>query len=251
MEVISSLSENYADFDSIKVIYKIEGTVINESPLRIGSGSSEALGQVDQPVLMMKYKERRIPVIPGSSWKGALRSEAERFVRSSQELGRDKGWERWRACDIFSDEEREREENDPCVVCLLFGNTGLASHLRIFDSIPIGRYSLETITRVAIDRITGTQSSGKLFKVQVVSPGTLWSFKMTLINVDPTEDGEVSFLARYLLNKLTEGIQIGGGRSVGYGLVRLVKEKISVKKLEVSPQGLTSSAVDFSSLIGR
>ncbi|HDI85874.1 MAG TPA: hypothetical protein ENF83_00515, partial [Candidatus Korarchaeota archaeon] len=165
-------------------------------------------------------------------------SEAERFVGSTPSLGRSRGWQNWRACDIFElardQEKREREERDPCVVCSLFGNTGLASHVRFFDSIPLGDYSLETITRVAIERATGGQSPGKLFRVQIVSPGTLWSFRMELINVDlRNESDPVSFLARYVLRRLFEGVQVGGGRSVGYGAVKLLREGLSIRVTSV------------------
>jgi len=233
------LGNLYANFDVISSIWILEGYVINETPVRIGTGEAEALGRVDNPVLTMTIQGVRKPVIPGSSWKGVLRSEAERFVNSTQDLGKEKGWDNWRACDILivagNEKEREKEEENPCIVCSLFGNTGMASHLRVFDSIPVeGTYSLETISRVAIERITGGQSPGKLFRVQLVSPKAVWSFRMELINVDLLkEEGEdpTSFLARYLIRRLIEGVQIGGGKSIGYGLMKLRKEDLKLKVL--------------------
>ncbi len=215
----------------------MEGVVVNDTPLRVGRGGGrgdEPLGSVDNPVLTMRFGGRMVPVIPGSTWKGALRSEAERYVRAVE---RPQWGQFWRACDIFEvtndEEKRKREEEDPCVVCSLFGNTGLAAHLRFFDSYPLGTYSMETVTRVAIERLLGGQSPGKLFKVQLVSPGTRWKFRMVAINLDLEGEGPSQELARYVVSRLVDGIQVGGGKSVGNGLVRLIWEELRVRRVSV------------------
>ena len=250
------LGDSYLYFDRIDRVYVLEGFAENEAPLRVGTGGADALGQVDNPVLTLPLRGRRVPVIPGSSWKGALRAEAERFVRSTPSIGSEKGWSNWRSCDIFEVTEdpskRQAEEETPCVVCSLFGNTGLASHVRFFDSTPLeGTYTLETITRVAIERATGGQSPGKLFRVQVVSPGARWNFRLTIINVD-LEAGEdpVSYLARYVIQKLFAGVQLGGGKSVGYGLIKLRKDDVTLRVAEVTVSGLRSRTVDIENLRG-
>ncbi len=231
-------------FDKFSVSYIIRGNVINKSPLRIGSGRSQSLtSAVDNPVLMLRFGEEEVPVIPGSSWKGLLRSEAEVFVRSTEGLRQEFG-EVWRACNILevvnNEELRKSEEQDPCAVCRVFGNTGIASHVRFFDSYPVSGYSLETISRVAIDRITGGQSPGKLFNVQVVSPLTQWSFEMQVLNIDLRENSPESKIISYLMAKLLTGIQIGGGKSVGYGFVKLDRDSIAVKEIRLSKGGLSS-----------
>ncbi len=245
---------SYLYFDRLERLYLLEGFAENETPLRVGAGESDALGQVDNPVLTLMYGGRKVPVIPGSSWKGALRAEAERYVRSTPDIGAKKQWVNWRACDIFEvtddPDKRGEEEENPCVVCSLFGNTGIASHLRFFDSYPEeGTYSLETITRVAIERSTGGQSPGKLFRVQVVPPGAIWRFRMTLLNVD-LESGQdpASHLALYVIKKLLSGIQVGGGKSVGYGLIRLRDSGVKIKAIEVAAEGVAPRPVSLSDL---
>ncbi len=246
----------YPYFDRIEKLYVLEGIAENESPLRVGTGGDSALGQVDNPVLTLSFRGRSVPIIPGSSWKGALRAEAERFVRSTPNIGSERGWDSWRSCDIFEvtddSSRRKAEEENPCVVCSLFGNTGLSSHLRFFDSTPIeGTYSLETIARVAIERSIGGQSPGRLFKVQVISPGARWNFRLTIINVDlESEKDPTSYLARYVVQKLFTGLQLGGGKSVGYGLIRLLRDETSLKVVETTDSGLQKRILDVETIKG-
>ncbi len=232
----------------LKVIYIIEGTIINKTPLRVGSSNSQIImSAVDNPVLMMRRGDLEVPVIPGSSWKGLLRSEVERLVRSTEELKETYG-DVWRACDIIelteNEELRKKEEENPCVVCRVFGNTGIASHIRIFDSYPLGDYSLEVISRVAIDRVTGGQSPKRLFTVQVVSPLTKWNFEMQIINIDLSEESPERKLISYLFGRIISGLQIGGGKSVGYGLVNIDEKSVRVKEIRTGKEGLASKSYE-------
>jgi CRISPR-associated RAMP protein (TIGR02581 family) len=227
-----------ADLDRLVISYTIEGEAVNETPLRVGSGKREQyLGPVDNPVMTYMVGGEERPVIPGSSWKGVLRSEAERLVNSSPEIRDKKNWPSWRTCNIFelaeNEQLRKKEEENPCVVCSIFGNTGVASHLYFFDSLPKEKPTLHVIRRVAIDRVVGSQSPGRLFDVQVVPPETRWGFKMRIVNIDLKSDTPQAFLLSHLLRQLIDGIQIGGGRSVGYGEIRLVPETLLVKRMRI------------------
>ena len=228
---------DFEDFDKLKVRYRIEGEIVNETPLRVGSGGRQAFGSVDNPVITLPIEGREKPIIPGSSWKGIMRSEAERFVNSSPEIGKEKGWEFWRVCDIFevtsNPDIRKEEERNPCIVCRIFGNTGIASHVHFFDSLPKGDPHLQVIRRVAIDRITAGQSPGRLFDVQIVPPGTKWDFKMKIVNIEMKPEDPGGLLLSYLFKQLLEGIQIGGGKSVGYGLVKLIPCTITVREMKI------------------
>jgi CRISPR/Cas system CSM-associated protein Csm3 (group 7 of RAMP superfamily) len=46
-------------------------------------------------------------------------------------------------------------------------------------------------------------------------------------------DTPQAFLLSHLLRQLIDGIQIGGGRSVGYGEIRLVSETLLVKRMRI------------------
>jgi len=233
-----------ASFDELIVHYSIQGIVVNKTPLRVGVGRSQKLtSSVDNPVLMMRRESgEEVPVIPGSSWKGLLRSEAEKFVRSSESPNPD--WrDIWKACDIFelteNEELRAEHSDNPCVICRLFGNTELASHVRLFDSYPANDYTLSIIDRVAIDRVTGGQSPGRLFSVQVVAPMTKWSFEMHVINIDLRTESPEGRVLSYLFRRLIMGLQIGGGKSVGYGLVQLMEDGLRVKEIRVEKGDLS------------
>jgi CRISPR-associated RAMP protein (TIGR02581 family) len=228
---------SFEDFDKFKVRYGVEGEIVNETPIRIGSGGRQEFGSVDNPVITLPIGGRERPVIPGSSWKGVMRSEAERFVNSSPEIGKERGWEFWRACDIFevtsNPDIRREEEKNPCIVCRIFGNTGVASHVHFFDSLPKGDAPLQVIRRVAIDRITAGQSPGRLFDVQIVPPKTRWDFRMRIINIEMKPEDPRGFLLSYLFKQLLDGIQIGGGKSIGYGLMVLIPDTVKVKKMKI------------------
>ena len=246
------MANNFKNFDRIVAYYELDGVLVNYTPIRVGT-RSEFLGVSDNPVLRLKIGEKTVPVIPGSSLKGILRAEAERYVKSSLELKKKYG-DVWDACNpliLASDEKfRKEHEKKPCVVCGLFGNTGLASHIRIFDCMPDGMFVPQTRTRVAIDRILGGQSGGKLFTDEFIVPGTRWKFRVVLINVKlDDQDDPVGHLVRYLIRLLkAKGIQVGANKSIGYGLVRL--EELEIKKLSVRDGELSEQKVELQEILG-
>ncbi len=118
----------------------------------------------------------------------------------------------------------------PCVVCQLFGNTSLASHIDIMDAIPLsGRESGEipvlSRTRVAIDRFRGASRARALFNYEYVPRGIKWRFKAIIRNVDLTDSNSTkSRIVRSLLKMMSDGaeyLSLGGMRSVGLGRFKL------------------------------
>jgi len=280
--VIENVYNNGLDFDVIHTIIEVTGIAINKTPVHIGKGRGE-LGEVDNPV--MKDNKRR-PYIPGSSFKGALRSLAEQLARSSGHY----------VCDIFSEAKvcafraellsklseasikglqdtldkligelnsiarrykcpsnyvkeieallRNAKDNPkhleklleerPCVVCRVFGNQALASHIITYDLNIIGdpRNIVGTRTRVAIDRFRNASRSGALFDYEYIVPECKWNFKMTLFNIDIVDGTrDVDLLMKNVLKYIsTHGLMLGGMKSVGHGLLILDSEKTRVKK---------------------
>jgi len=233
-----SAEEECFDFDKLNLITEIEGTLVNEEALHIGTAAAKAQMGLDNPVERGVHPEkgRETPYIPGSSLKGVLRSTAERLVRSGL-LGEG----RW-VCNPFSQEDKQKEDElGPCVICQIFGGGGerkkrIASHVIVYDAFPEDPESVRVRmrTRVAISRLKGGAAGGRLFNVELVEPGARWRFRMRIINIDlEDEEDERAKVLRELLRLLRKGLlHVGGGRSVGLGRVKLEEAEILIYKIE-------------------
>ena len=229
--------ESCMDFDKLECIIEIRGTLVNTGPLHVGTAAAEAQMGMDNPVEKGIHPTtlRETPYIPGSSLKGSLRSTAERLVRS----GLLEGEGVW-ACDPFSEKDRELEDEEgPCLICQIFGGGGrrrnrVASHVAIYDAFPLdpeeARAKIKVRTRVAISRLKGGAAGGRLFNIELVQPGVKWEFRMRITNIDlrKKEDNRAKLL-KMLLRWLRDGlIQVGGGRSVGLGAVKLEEARVTI-----------------------
>ena len=221
---------DYGDFDEIKCIYTIDADIINLTPISIRSGRNKAI-TTDNPIVLIN----NIPYIPGSTLKGVLRAEAERWARAIGE----------KVCDIMNpdkenDGELWKKENNknytPCIVCRVFGGPTIASHIT-FENAVAQSWSIENVTRVAINRYTGGQHVGKLFDVEYISPSSRFSWRVIIENIDildssESKEKEVKMIM-YLFKKLKNGdIYIGGYKSVGFGRIKAEIKKVTKLKVE-------------------
>jgi len=220
------VGQGYDDFDRLEVLTIIRGTLINETPLRVGVGREAPLGSpVDLAVLRVRLAGgEAVPVIPGSSLKGVLRSLAESIARAS-------GYPVHSPWD-FSKAEEEAKEGKFCVICGLFGSTELASHVRIYDAYPLdGAAPTFTKTGVGISRDFQGIQPGILYTEEFVTPRVRWGFRMDVINVRvfPEPADERGRLLRQVIDLLSRGlVQVGARKTVGCGLVRLEKARYEV-----------------------
>jgi len=218
------LLRSFADFDRLEVLTKIEGFFINDTPLRVGVGREPPLGSaVDLAVIRMRVAGRTLPYIPGSSLKGVLRSTAEAILRARGERVHHP-WD-------FEAVERERMSNNYCLICGIFGNTALASHIRVYDAYPEGEPVVVVKQGVGLNRDFGGAHPHVLYSEELVAPGTRWGFRMDIINIRvyPEPGDERGRLLRELIGLLAQGIiQVGARRSVGCGLIRLVEGRYRV-----------------------
>ena len=186
-----------------------------------------------------------VPYIPGSSLRGALRSEVERIVSAVGEA------EGLRSCVLFAsdlesaavcltaagqvehdqlqDQLRDGKEAEVlaklekglCDVCRLFGSPLFASRLLIEDACPDGGEApaRKTMIRdgVGIDRDTGTAAENVKFDFEVLETGPLFSFRMQVENMTATDRK----LVRLVLGLLRQGLFVGGKRAAGLGKIRL------------------------------
>ena len=224
--------------------YTFDGMLELVTPLRISSGY--ASDTTDAPFIR-GYDDT--PYIPGSSLRGAIRSEVERVLAGvgEEEAG-------IRSCALFEknscdkeirkhlDEIKENEEppiNDElikqlaeehlCDVCKLFGSTVYASRLIIEDAVPkaTGIEAVKSRLRirdgVGIDRDTGSAVDGAKFDYEVIEPGAgcpLFCFRMVAENVTDMDRKLIDLI----LNLLKQGLYVGGKRTGGLGQIKLKED---------------------------
>lgn len=200
-----------------RVLLHYEITTISD--LHIGGHSTIEPAEVDNPVI--KNSEGS-PIIPGSSLKGVLRTEAERLLRG---LGVNE------VCDIF-DRAKIGGCNE-CPVCKLFGGKDLAASIRFKDCITSQK---KTFIRdgVAIDRQKRKAKKSGKFDFEVVPKGTLFSGKLTIENTRLEEKKYAKLGAILSLFDFFNSCSgsLGHATSRGFGEVELQVKKFSIISAE-------------------
>ncbi|BAY92689.1 MULTISPECIES: type III CRISPR-associated RAMP protein Csx7 [unclassified Tolypothrix] len=234
-------------FDTFKNRLEITGKLTTITALRISAGrSSEPIGS-DLPVIKDSLGN---PLIPGSSFKGAMRSRLESFLRGiNPNLAANPAIEaEWSITsqaikqlkeDYYNDEAFTQEliaQTD--LTSLVFGSPWIASKFQVRDLTVVpdtwfGQY--QERDGVAIDRDTETAADGKLYDFQVVPAGTQFEFKAVVENA---EDYELGLLMIGLHQFETEQIPLGGGRSRGLGVVKLDIDKMTWIDVDNNPEKL-------------
>lgn len=229
--------------DVLRNRYRFAGKLKVESPLRLSSGRASEV--TDAP--LMRDRGGRI-YLPGSSLRGALRSEIERILAGVEVTG-------LRCCSLFVpedgdaacptasrgkqksltelEEKARRPEAEPeqraaplaflarelCDVCKLFGSPLYASRLVVEDALPEPAAALASTVRdgVGIDRDTGKARDGVKFNYEVLESGPAFCLRMQVENLTPP-DRRLLSLAFALLR---QGLHVGGKRAAGLGRIRL------------------------------
>jgi CRISPR-associated RAMP protein (TIGR02581 family) len=246
-------------FDTFQSRLTIDGYLVAESALRVGTGRAAEVTGTELPVIRDVHD---CPFIPGSSLKGALRGHIEALVRGMAPTEAD--WRRL-ACDPTGDEadqclspqkmqtlKEEYEKDDAglsqavaaesCLVCQTFGSTWLASHVRVRD-LPVvpGEWFGQFQVRdgVAIDRDKGTVSEGRLYDYEVVPAGTRFKLHVVAENLVPWQRG----LLWLGLRALERGdVALGGFTSRGLGWVKLEERQVRLVEGSQALMGLLGKA---------
>jgi CRISPR/Cas system CSM-associated protein Csm3 (group 7 of RAMP superfamily) len=202
----------------------IDLTLIPDGPILIKSGKEGAdPTKPDMEFVETYHAGGKSIYLPGSSLKGAIRAHAERIVRT---LGRDSNpndpkvlW----ANDPLKDKHdylKNKSSSDiyklSSFTDRIFGNTSIASRLRIQDAHPIDKKQLKIQERngVAIDRVFGSVAVGP-FNYQVCTAGEFRT-KIHLKNFSLAQLGLIGLVLR----DLNEGwFGIGFAKSRGLGTV--------------------------------
>lgn len=251
------------DFSRFSGRLEVSGRLILLTPLQIGSGAADDMFGADLSVVKDAFGR---PYIPGSSFKGVLRSYVEALLRAHDDD---------LACLCVTDqpqhscptpqkhallEQRAKELideppdgatldqgnimdhiylEDTCRICQVFGSNGLASKviipdLAVDESTWAGRYQIRH--GVSIDRDTGTQAAGRLYNTEAVPTGTTFHCRVVIENGSAADQGLVLLgLKAFERSQVT----LGGAASRGLGQVRLAIDEC----LEVPAD--TTQLIDF------
>ncbi len=173
-------------------------------------------------------------VLPASSIRGALRSQAERIVRTFELASACHVTDSGDACPpIYHAEQRSTEL---CLTCQVFGAPGWNAPVSFSDFVlvedtPEIPFHQEFL---AIDRFTGGGADGLKFDAEAVYQPTLHgAMTIDLQRVDPWALG----LLALLLRDLVEGdIVLGFGAAKGYGACRAAVTGLRATSLEQHPE---------------
>jgi CRISPR/Cas system CSM-associated protein Csm3 (group 7 of RAMP superfamily) len=214
----------------------IELSIIPDGPILIKSGKEGAEpAKPDMEFVETYHAKGKTIYLPGSSLKGAIRAHTERIVRTVGSASRPSDLKKIWASDPLRDDAEKyfkaQKITDPtaiyqqsCFVGQLFGNTSIASRLRIEDAYPDGAVKLEERNGVAIDRIFGSVAVGP-FNYQVCTQGT-FKTKIHLKNFTLPQLG----LLGLVLRDLNDGwFGLGFAKSRGLGTVEVRYDKASVQ----------------------
>jgi len=110
-----------------------------------------------------------------------------------------------------------------CPICRLYGSPGLAAKLRLVDALPVNATRTAMRIHVGIDRRSLTSAENILYQEEVVEPGAIFKTWLIADNVRPGTP-EARLLANTLdfIRKL--GLQVGGSKSRGLGLLEVDEE---------------------------
>jgi CRISPR/Cas system CSM-associated protein Csm3 (group 7 of RAMP superfamily) len=212
----------------------IELTIIPDGPILIKSGQEGAApAKPDMEFVETYHAQGKTIYLPGSSLKGAIRAHAERIVRTVGGEERNTRQPVWTPKDPLSKtayeyldkyEDTAAIYKDSCTISQLFGNTAIASRLRIEDAYPTGEVKLEERNGVAIDRVFGSVAVGP-FNYQVCTKG---EFK-TRIHLKNFTLAQLGLLG-LVLRDLNDGwFGLGFAKSRGLGTVAVRYEKATVQ----------------------
>jgi CRISPR-associated RAMP protein (TIGR02581 family) len=207
---------------------------VADSALHVGTGRISTVAGTELPVIRDTVGR---PFIPGSSFKGALRSHLETLVRGKALPNTDL---KCLACDPTGNEcldaeqmqrlKNKYKDNDAglaqavteksCLICQTFGSPWLASPVRVRD-LPVVADEwfdqFDVRDGVAIDRDKGTVAVGP-YDYEVIPAGTRFELYIVAENLAKWQRG----LLWLGLRALRRGdVALGGFTSRGLGWVRL------------------------------
>lgn len=190
---------------------RFSGNLEVESGLHIGASSAfAAIGAIDSPVI--KDPVTNLPIIPGSSLKGKMRTLLARSY--NQRIAETPNDDDERICRLFgASTGGGRDGQSPIAGRLIFRDSFLANKDELMDK------GLSTFTEDKFENtINRTTMIANPRQIERVVRGSKFAFELIYDVVDPTEvDEDLEMILAGL--KLLEFDYLGGSGSRGYGKV--------------------------------
>lgn len=212
----------------------IDLSISPDGPILIKSGKEGAdPTKPDMEFVEAYYQGGRSIFLPGSSLKGAIRAHTERIVRTvgKDKLSNNNSNGLW-ANDPLNDDYKYLKDREPPDIYRLssftdqmFGNTSIASRVRIEDAYPVpGKpVKLEERNGVAIDRVFGSVAVGP-FNYQVCTEAEF----RTKIHLKNFTLAQLALIG-LVLRDLDEGwFGLGFAKSRGLGTVKVTLNSATV-----------------------
>jgi CRISPR/Cas system CSM-associated protein Csm3 (group 7 of RAMP superfamily) len=203
----------------------IDLSIIPDGPILIKSGKEGADPTKPDMEFVETYHAGGSSIyLPGSSLKGAIRAHAERIVRTVGKETRTNSSLPWANDPLNDDYKYLKEKSSSDIYKLssftdqIFGNTSIASRLRIEDAYPDKSIPLKLEERngVAIDRVFGSVAVGP-FNYQVCTSGQF----RTKIHLKNFTLGQLGLIG-LVLRDLNDGwFGLGFAKSRGLGTVEV------------------------------
>jgi CRISPR-associated RAMP protein (TIGR02581 family) len=257
-KVMTQQANGYENRYTLRNRYQFTGQLIMQTALHIGGGKV-TLSSSDSPIVLTP---ERVPFIPGSSFKGALRSTVEKLVPSLPESANlyscgliEQVDEKQQAqlqhgrkpCPTIRQRSIARERrNNPgraeqivedelknlCNTCQLFGSPFAASRINVNDLyMPDKEWGgiIQVRDGVAIDRDSERAKDRLKYDFEVVPASAIFDLKITLENATE-QDLQILCVG---LSEFVHGFGvIGGKRSRGLGACSLKDLQVSFLNLE-------------------
>lgn len=234
-------------------------TIAPDGPILIKAGDTGGVDPTrpDMEFVRAWYNGQETVYLPGSSLKGMIRAHCEKIARTvsngqHQADDRKDHMARRLSCNPLLDESgkpeggcgekfsrlwgsrpptSEEAMRHSCFVCQLFGNTALASHVRLSDAYPQDLANdnknpnrTEERHGVAIDRVYGSVAVGP-FQFETVTRG---QFQGTL-TVRNFTTAQLGLLGLALRDLQAQRVSIGFAKSRGLGRIKTSVDRISLR----------------------
>lgn len=255
------MATEYTNNYALQSRYRFQGTLEMQTALHIGGGRVTQTNS-DSPVVLTP---EGVPFIPGSSFKGSLRSTIEKFVpllggdffscaliEVAKEERKEAKRQSKRLCstvrqeDIVQDRQGKTSEQveaimvqarkDLCNTCKLFGSPFAASRVSIKDLYVPEKEGWNGVIQirdgVAIDRDSEKARDRLKYDFEVVPASATFDLDIMLENGTPED---IQLLSAGLSEFMAGSAVIGGKRSRGLGACILKNLRVSI--LDLTEEG--------------
>lgn len=222
------------DFSVFKNKYFIEGDLVVLTALHIGSGKEE--GEHDAPFM----SEDGNFYIPGSSFRGYLRTKLERFLldENNYKFKDKKTQDILNMADVlllfgytnlFTEEDNTDDIKDRVKKKLNFTDkekesfSSMAGRIHIADMPIVSDVNSVRRDGIKISRDTGATEAGAKFDYDIIPAGSKFKFTIELDNI---EEYQLDLIALALKDIYDDGDLFGGKLSRGIGKCQLKDIKI-------------------------